>query len=100
MDQIRDQKIRRSERWQINQNGPTQEISALLLRTFFDAVLFFESGSFFERQGCRSLSGGERTLRLSGGMSALGQKQTFAVQKGMSALPPKADTRRSIWDVR
>jgi hypothetical protein len=25
-------------------------------------------------------------------MSALGQKQTFAVQTGMSALPPKADT--------
>ena len=24
-------------------------------------------------------------------MSALGQKQTFAVRKGMSALPPKAD---------
>jgi hypothetical protein len=24
-------------------------------------------------------------------MSALGQKQTFAVQKGMSASPPKAD---------
>ena len=24
-------------------------------------------------------------------MSALGQKQTSAVQKGMSALPPKAD---------
>jgi hypothetical protein len=24
-------------------------------------------------------------------MSALGQKQTFAVQEGMSALPPKAD---------
>jgi hypothetical protein len=24
-------------------------------------------------------------------MSALGQKQTFAVQKGMSALPLKAD---------
>src|SRR5262249_23400012 len=24
-------------------------------------------------------------------LSALGQKQTFAVQKGMSALPPKAD---------
>jgi hypothetical protein len=24
-------------------------------------------------------------------MSALGQKQTYAVQKGMSALPPKAD---------
>ena len=24
-------------------------------------------------------------------MSALGQKQTFAVQQGMSALPPKAD---------
>jgi hypothetical protein len=27
-------------------------------------------------------------------MSALGQKQTFAVQKGMSALPPKADIGR------
>ena len=26
-------------------------------------------------------------------MSALGQKQTFAVQNGMSALPPKADIR-------
>ena len=26
-----------------------------------------------------------------GEMSALGQKQTFAVQNGMSALPPKAD---------
>ena len=26
-------------------------------------------------------------------MSALGQKQTFAVQKRMSALPPKADIR-------
>ena len=25
-------------------------------------------------------------------MSALGQKQTYAVQKGMSALPPKADS--------
>ena len=24
-------------------------------------------------------------------MSALGHKRTFAVQKGMSALPPKAD---------
>ena len=24
-------------------------------------------------------------------MSALGQKRTFAMQKGMSALPPKAD---------
>jgi hypothetical protein len=26
-------------------------------------------------------------------MSALGQKRTYAVQKGMSALPPKADIR-------
>ena len=26
-------------------------------------------------------------------MSALGQKQTFAVQNVMSALPPKADIR-------
>jgi predicted DNA-binding ribbon-helix-helix protein len=29
-------------------------------------------------------------------MSALGQKQTCAVQKGMSALPPKADINRHI----
>jgi len=27
-------------------------------------------------------------------MSALGQKQTFAPQKAMSALPPKADIRQ------
>ena len=27
-------------------------------------------------------------------MSALGHKQTFAVQNGMSALPPKADIGR------
>ena len=27
-------------------------------------------------------------------LSALGQKRTFAAQKGMSALPPKADVRR------
>jgi hypothetical protein len=26
-------------------------------------------------------------------MSALGQKQTYAMQKGMSALPPKADIK-------
>ena len=29
-------------------------------------------------------------------MSALGQKQTFAVQTGMSALPPKADIGRRL----
>ena len=33
-------------------------------------------------------------------MSALGQKQTFAVQHVMSALPPKADIRYRDWDVR
>ena len=33
-------------------------------------------------------------------MSALGQKQTFAVQKGMSALPPKADMCGALGDVR
>jgi len=30
----------------------------------------------------------------------LGQKQTFAVQKGMSALPPIADIDRRLADVR
>jgi hypothetical protein len=35
-----------------------------------------------------------------GGMSALGQKQTFAMQKGMSALPPKADMCGAARDVR
>ena len=33
-------------------------------------------------------------------MSALGQKQTFAVQNVMSALPPKADIRGCDWHVR
>ena len=33
-------------------------------------------------------------------MSALGQKQTFAVQKRMSALPPKADMCGATRDVR
>jgi hypothetical protein len=33
-------------------------------------------------------------------MSALGQKQTFALQNGMSALPLKADTRRRGSDER
>ncbi|HMF23613.1 MAG TPA: hypothetical protein VKG24_16005, partial [Pseudolabrys sp.] len=33
-------------------------------------------------------------------MSALGQKRTFAVQKGMSALPPKATSNATKWNVR
>ena len=33
-------------------------------------------------------------------MSALGQKQTFALQKVMSALPPKADMCRALGNVR
>jgi hypothetical protein len=33
-------------------------------------------------------------------MSALGQKQTFAAQKGMSALPPKADIGAAQINVR
>ena len=33
-------------------------------------------------------------------MSALGQKQTCAVQKAMSALPPKADMCAATRDVR
>jgi len=33
-------------------------------------------------------------------MSALGQKQTFAVQTGMSALPPKADMCSATRHVR
>ena len=36
----------------------------------------------------------------SSSMSALGQKQTFAVQEGMSALPPKADMCSAPGDVR
>ena len=34
------------------------------------------------------------------GMSALGQKQTFAVQYAMSALPPKADMCSATRHVR
>jgi len=33
-------------------------------------------------------------------MSALGQKQTYAPQNDMSALPPKADIGRELLDVR
>ena len=33
-------------------------------------------------------------------MSALGQKQTFAPQQAMSALPPKADMCSALGDVR
>jgi hypothetical protein len=33
-------------------------------------------------------------------MSALGQKRTFAVQNGMSALPPRADMCGALGDVR
>jgi hypothetical protein len=33
-------------------------------------------------------------------MSALGHKRTFAVQNGMSALPPKADIDGWSFDVR
>ena len=33
-------------------------------------------------------------------MSALGHKQTFAAQKVMSALPPKADMCSALGDVR
>jgi len=33
-------------------------------------------------------------------MSALGQKQTYAVQNGMSASPPKADMCGATRDVR
>ena len=33
-------------------------------------------------------------------LSALGHKQTFAVQEGMSALPPKADMCSAQADVR
>ena len=33
-------------------------------------------------------------------MSALGHKQTFAAQKGMSALPPRADMCGALGHVR
>ena len=39
------------------------------------------------------VSGHQRTCSVHQAMSALGQKQTFAVQKGMSALRPIADMR-------
>src|SRR5262245_1979312 len=35
----------------------------------------------------------QEVARSGSAMSALGQKRTYALQKGMSALPPKAD----IW---
>jgi hypothetical protein len=41
-----------------------------------------------------------RDIPVARGMSALGQKQTFAMQQGMSALPPKADMCGALADVR
>ena len=41
-------------------------------------------------------TGGGTLLENGYGMSALGQKQTFAMQKGMSALPPKAIEKADI----
>ena len=40
------------------------------------------------------------SLRFKRSMSALGHKRTFAVQNGMSALPPKADICSAQADVR
>jgi hypothetical protein len=51
----------------------------------------------------RAASGKWHTTELrreSGPMSALGQKQTFAVQNRMSALPPIADMCGAKRDVR
>src|SRR5262249_5213540 len=42
----------------------------------------------------------KRTFCIAVAMSALGQKQTCAVQNGMSVLPPKADIRRHDGNVR
>jgi hypothetical protein len=39
-------------------------------------------------------------LPAASGMSALGQKKTFAVQKGMSVFPLKADMCSALGDVR
>jgi hypothetical protein len=41
-----------------------------------------------------------RLVPQKGGMSALGHKRTYAVQTGMSALPPKADMSGTTCDVR
>jgi hypothetical protein len=39
-------------------------------------------------------------VSLEDGTSALGQKQTYAVRNGMSALPPKADICGALAHVR
>ena len=53
---------------------------------------------YFANIGPQSLH--VRTLRHAQTMSALGQKQTFAVQNVMSALTPKADMCSAIAHVR
>jgi hypothetical protein len=45
------------------------------------------------------VAAGCETDHLDGPMSALGHKQTFAVQKVMSALPPKADMCSALANV-
>jgi hypothetical protein len=47
-----------------------------------------------------SALGQKQTCAAQKGMSALGQKQTFAAQEDMSALPPKADICSALAHVR
>ena len=60
------------------------------------------SGRFiprFGKWGQMSTGNTTRSTR-SGGLSALGQKQTCAAQNVMSALPPKADMCSALVNVR
>src|SRR5215831_8413746 len=48
----------------------------------------------------RALSSIKQTFRIALAMSALGQKQTYAVQHGMSALPPISTSNATYGNVR
>jgi hypothetical protein len=50
--------------------------------------------------GAKGTPGAELIPHLKQAMSALGQKQTFAMQNVMSALPPIADMCSALVDVR
>jgi hypothetical protein len=69
-------------------------------------IVVFRGGAIFSRQSapdelrlaefltCLNL------FDIGGVMSALGQKQIFALHQPMSALPPKADIPLCDWNVR
>ena len=76
----------------LNHDGPNDE-NGRILPDCADAFPILKTRVLFRGPHVRPSVGMDCILPvdLDQRMSALGHKRTFAVQKGMSALPPKAD---------